>query len=87
MTDIVFVFEVHQPHRLRKNYFWENKLFKRLKKEDLFNYYFNNELGREIFERACKKCYFPSNQILLDLIDKHKREKKQVKISFSISGT
>ncbi|MEM3565851.1 MAG: DUF5752 family protein [Candidatus Bathyarchaeia archaeon] len=87
LTDIVFVFEVHQPHRLRKNYFWENKLFKRLEKVELFNYYFNHELDREIFERACKKCYFPSNQILLDLIDEHKREKKQVKVSFSVSGT
>lgn len=86
MTEIVFVFEVHQPHRLRKNYFWENKTFRRLRKEELFDYYFNHELDREIFERACKKCYFPSNQILLDLIDEHKREKKQVKVSFSISG-
>jgi len=87
LTDIVFIFEVHQPHRLRKNYFWENKLFKRLRKEKLSDYYFDHELDREIFQRACKKCYFPSNQILLDLIDKYKREKKQVKVSFSISGT
>ena len=86
MTDIVFVFEVHQPHRLRKNLFWENKVFKRVKKEELFNYYFDNEADREIFERAAKKCYFPSNQILLDLIDAHKKEKKQVKVSFSVSG-
>ncbi len=86
MTDIVFVFEVHQPHRLRKNYFWENKTFKRLKKEELFNYYFDHELDREIFDRACKKCYFPSNQILLSLIDEYKHEKKRVKVSFSISG-
>jgi len=86
LTEIVFVFEVHQPHRLRKNYFWENKTFRRLRKEELFDYYFNHEMDREIFERACKKCYFPSNQILLDLIDEHKREKKQVKVSFSISG-
>ena len=86
MTDIVFVFEVHQPHRLRKNLFWENKVFKRVKKEELFNYYFDNEVDRGIFERAAKKCYFPSNQILLDLIDAHKKEKKQVKVSFSVSG-
>jgi alpha-amylase len=86
LTDIVFIFEVHQPHRLKKDFFWENRLFKRLKKEEFFNYYFNHELDREIFERACKKCYFPSNQILLDLIDKHKRDKRQVKFSFSISG-
>ncbi len=86
MTDVVFVFEVHQPHRLRRNLFWEGKVFRRLKKEELFNYYFDNEVDREIFKRAARKCYFPSNQILLDLIDKHKHECKQVKVSFSISG-
>ena len=26
MTDVVFVFEVHQPHRLRRNMFWEGKI-------------------------------------------------------------
>jgi alpha-amylase len=80
------VFEVHQPHRLRKNLFWENKLFKRAKKEDLFNYYFDNELDREIFERAAKKCYFPSNQILLDVNDEHKKERCRPKFAFSLAG-
>ncbi|MFB3889060.1 MAG: glycoside hydrolase family 57 protein [Candidatus Bathyarchaeia archaeon] len=87
MTDIVFVFEVHQPHRLRKNLFWENKVFKRARKQELFDYYFDNEVDREIFQRAAKKCYLPSNQILLDAIDAHRREKRQVKVSFSVSGT
>jgi alpha-amylase len=86
MTDIVFVFEVHQPHRLRRNLFWEGKIFKRLLKEELFNYYFDNEADRDIFNRAARKCYFPSNQILLDLIDKYKHERKKVKVSFSVSG-
>jgi len=86
LTDIVFVFEVHQPHRLKKNFFWENNVFKRVKKKELFDYYFDNAVNGEVFKRASKKCYFPSNQILLDLIDKHKKEKKQVKVSFSISG-
>jgi len=86
LTDIVLVFEVHQPHRLKRDFFWENKIFKRAKKEDLFNNYFDNATNREVFERACRKCYLPSNQILLDLIDKHKGEKKQVKVSFSLSG-
>jgi alpha-amylase len=86
VTDIVFVFEVHQPHRLKRNLFWENKVFKRLKKEELFNYYFDNDVDREIFKRAGRKCYFPSNQILLDSIDEHKKEKRQVKVSFSVSG-
>jgi alpha-amylase len=82
----VFVFEVHQPFRVKKNFFWENRIFKRVKKKELFDYYFDRAVNREVFERTCKKCYFPSNQILLDLIDKYKHEKKQAKFSFSISG-
>jgi alpha-amylase len=86
MTDVVFVFEVHQPHRLRRNLFWEGKVFRRQTKEELFNYYFDTEVDREIFKRAARKCYFPSNQIILDVIDNHKRSRKQAKFSFSVSG-
>ncbi len=86
MTDIVFVFEVHQPHRLRKNLHWENQLFRRTTKDSLFDYYFDNEVDREIFQRAARKCYFPSNQILLEQIDARRKEKRPVKVSFSVSG-
>jgi len=86
LTDIMFVFEVHQPYRIGRKFFWENKFLKRVKKKELFNYYFDHVVNREVFERACKKCYFPSNQILQDLIDKHKKERKKVKVSFSVSG-
>ena len=86
MTDIVFVFEVHQPHRLKRSLFWEGKVFRRQAKEELFNYYFDNEVDREIFKRAARKCYYPSNQIILENIDKHKNSRKQVKFSFSLSG-
>ncbi|MEM2971287.1 MAG: DUF5752 family protein [Candidatus Bathyarchaeia archaeon] len=87
LTDIIFVFKVHQPFRLKKTFFWERNMFRRLKKEELFDFYFDEAKNREIFERACRKCYFPSNEILLELIDKFKRERKQFKVSFSISGT
>ncbi|HJW97816.1 MAG TPA: alpha-amylase, partial [Candidatus Bathyarchaeia archaeon] len=86
MTDIVLVFEVHQPHRIRKDFFWENKIFHHLKKEEFCEYYFDNAENKEIFDRASKKCYFPSNSILLDTIDRFKNEKKKVKVSFSLSG-
>ena len=36
--------------------------------------------------RAARKCYYPSNQILLDSIDRHKRDRSQAKFAFSISG-
>jgi alpha-amylase len=86
LTDIVFVFEVHQPIRLKKNFFWDHNMFRRLSKKEFYDFYFDRALDREIFERACRKCYFPSNAILLQLIDEFKGEKKKVKVSFSISG-
>lgn len=86
MTEVVFVFEVHQPVRLKKSFFWNRNMFRRLNKKDLYDFYFDKVVDREIFERACRKCYFPSNNILLQLIDEFKGEKKKVKVSFSISG-
>jgi alpha-amylase len=86
LTDVVFVFEVHQPHRLKRNLFWENKVFRRLSKAELFNYYFDRDVDREIFKRAARKCYFPSNRILLDVIDDYKTETRRVKVAFSVSG-
>jgi hypothetical protein len=56
-----------------------------VEKGKLLNHYFDHAVNRKVFDRTCKKCYFPSNQILLEEIDKHKREKKQVKVSFRIS--
>jgi alpha-amylase len=57
-----------------------------LKKAELFNFYFDHETDKEIFKRAAKKCYFPSNKIILDIIDEHKRNKRKAKFSFSLSG-
>jgi alpha-amylase len=87
LIDVVFIFEVHQPHRIKKGFFWERSMYRRLKKGELHDYYFDQAKDKEIFERACRKCYFPSNTILLQLIDKYKCEKKQVKVAFSLSGT
>lgn len=84
--DILLTFEVHQPFRLKKNLFWKNQLFKRLNKHDLFDYYFDDKANIEVFKRASKKCYYPTNQILLDLIDSYKKEKKPLKLAFSLSG-
>ena len=86
MTDVLLLFEVHQPHRIKKDFFWENRIFRHVKKEEFFDYYFDKTENRKIFERASRKCYFPSNNILLEQIDRYKKEKKKVKVSFSISG-
>jgi alpha-amylase len=82
----VFVLEVHQPYRLRQDFFWENRLFRHVSKADLLEHYFDVKVNREIFNRACAKCYFPSNQILLNAIDRHRKTKDKAKVSFSLSG-
>ena len=86
MTEVVLVFEVHQPLRLKKGFFWDRNMFRYISKQGLHDFYFDKTQDREIFERACRKCYLPSNNILLQLIDEFKGEKKKVKISFSVSG-
>ncbi|MEM5882558.1 MAG: alpha-amylase, partial [Candidatus Aenigmatarchaeota archaeon] len=79
MTSITLSFEVHQPIRLRnaplKN---SNNLFER---------YFNDDANRYFFNRISDKCYIKTNNIILDLIDSFKKEKKKFKVSFSLSGT
>jgi alpha-amylase len=86
LLDVLFIFKVHQPYRLRESFFWERNMFKRKTKAELFDFYFDNDKNKEIFDRAANKCYFPANAILSDLIDRFKRERKKVKVSFSISG-
>lgn len=80
------IFEVHQPFRIRGDFFWGRRAFRKLSAGELLDHYFDNDVNREIFQRASRKCYLPSNKILLDIIDSHKRGKKQVKVSFSLSG-
>ncbi len=78
MTSVCMYFEVHQPMRL--NHF------------SVFNigssgsplHYFDEKLNRQIFEKVAKKCYIPTNNLLLDLINKYDGK---FRISFSLTGT
>ena len=83
--DVVLTFEVHQPFRVRGDYFWERRMFQRLSMGELFDYYFDDVLDKAVFERVSRKCYLPANNIILNLIDEFKREKK-VKLAYSLSG-
>lgn len=46
--------------------------------------YFNSNLNQKIFNKVAKKCYLPTNNLLLDLIDQYDGK---FKISFSLTGT
>jgi alpha-amylase len=46
--------------------------------------YFDDRLNGKIFEKVAKKCYLPTNALLLDLI---RRYNGKFKVSFSLTGT
>ena len=79
MPSVCFYFEVHQPMRL--NRFSVFNIGK--KAPDVINY-FNNSLNKQIFEKVARKCYLPTNHLLLDLI---KEYNYNFKVSFSLTGT
>jgi alpha-amylase len=78
MTSICMYFEVHQPMRLNKFSVFN------IGKEDNRSEYFNRKLNEQIFTKVAKKCYLPTNNLLLELIRKHDGN---FNISFSLTGT
>ncbi|MBR9701111.1 polysaccharide deacetylase family protein [Candidatus Woesearchaeota archaeon] len=73
MVAICFYFQVHQPYRLR-NY----SVFDIGRKTD----YFDDNKNREVLRKVGRKCYLPTNNVLLDLIKHH----PEFKATFCISG-
>jgi alpha-amylase len=78
MTSICLYFEVHQPIRLNRFSVFNigNNNFPIL--------YFDEKLNKEIFKKVTKKCYLPTNNLLLDLVNKYDGK---FRISFSLTGT
>jgi len=74
MPSVCLYFHVHQPYRISKF--------------SVFNIgqnqsYFDEEKNKFYLERIARKCYLPTNKLLLSLIKKYKGK---FKISFSITG-
>jgi alpha-amylase len=71
---ICLYFEVHQPFRLKRYRFF-----------DLGHdhYYYDDYSNESILRKVAEKCYLPANNIILDLINKHKGK---FKVTFSLSG-
>ena len=78
MTSVCFYFEVHQP--LRLNRFSVFNIGNAQSSEQ----YFDSTLNQKIFEKVAHKCYVPTNNLLLNLIDQYDGE---FKVSFSLTGT
>ena len=71
-------FEVHQPIRLNKFSVFN------IGRENNRSEYFNRKLNEQIFTKVAKKCYLPTNNLLLELIRKYDGN---FRISFSLTGT
>ena len=72
---ICLYFHVHQPTRLRLYRFFD------IGKD---SHYYDDFANRTILRRVATKCYLPMNQLMLELIAKHKGK---FKIAYSISGS
>jgi alpha-amylase len=79
MPSICFYFEVHQPFRL--NHF---SVFNIGNTKDFYSTYFDQHLNQKIFEKVAKKCYLPTNNLILDLIRKYDGK---FRVSYSLTGT
>ncbi|MEW6329631.1 MAG: alpha-amylase, partial [Candidatus Micrarchaeota archaeon] len=78
MVSVCVYFQVHQPMRLRKF-----SVFESGEHASHYERYFNDSLNREIFLKVARKCYFPTNSLLLDLVKKYDGK---FKISYSLTG-
>jgi alpha-amylase len=75
MRSICFYFQVHQPFRLRQYRFFDI---------GVDSNYFDDYANRSIMRKVASKCYLPTNQVMLDLIN---QSNGKFKICYSISGT
>lgn len=82
MPDICLGFEAHQPLRIDKDFQADDER----DIDDLYELYFDNEWNKKILDRVTKKCYLPSNEIILENIDKFSGGNRNFKVAFSISG-
>ena len=47
---------------------------------------FDDKKNKEVLKKVAGKCYFPTNNIMLEQIDLYKSQKKKFKITYSLSG-
>jgi alpha-amylase len=73
MPSVCFYFQVHQPYRLAP--------FRVLDIGTPVSY-FDDAQNRAVCRKVAEKCYLPTNQVMLELLEQH----PEFKIAYSISG-
>jgi alpha-amylase len=77
MAAVCFYFQVHQPFRIKKYRFFDIG-----KDHDYFSSPSDDQNNQKILQKVAHKCYLPTNNLLLKLLDEY----PEFKISFSLSG-
>jgi len=85
MTDLSLCFEVHQPLRLNKSFFWRGSPLSEVV-PDLWDFYFDKAENKRIFERISDKCYLPANDVILESIKRFDDSERPFKVAYSFSG-
>ncbi|MGQ9468700.1 MAG: glycoside hydrolase family 57 protein [Nitrososphaerales archaeon] len=76
---------IHQPIRLNRAFPYERA--KRMAEgESLMDKYFDDKLNQEIFNKLLKKCYSPTLNTLLEMINSTEKSEKPFKLSLCLSG-
>ncbi|HII07803.1 MAG TPA: alpha-amylase [Methanotrichaceae archaeon] len=86
MKDVCLCFEVHQPLRLKKDFFWGGSPLKRIEPDQILDFYFDDPENRRIFDRVAEKCYIPTNDIIFEEIRRHLDSERPFKAAYSFSG-
>lgn len=74
MSSVCFYFQVHQPYRLK--YY----PFLHIGKD---SHYFDDRKNAEIIQKVARKCYLPTNETMLRLIDRFQGD---FRIAYAITG-
>ena len=85
MTLVSLSFEVHQPLRLKKNFFWDGSPLKEVVC-NLRDFYFDDSENRRIFERVSDKCYLPANKMISECIRRYEGSDRPFSVAYSFSG-
>ncbi|MBU0461321.1 MAG: glycoside hydrolase family 57 protein, partial [Nanoarchaeota archaeon] len=73
MVKVCFYFQVHQPIRMRHYSIFDIGNSKE---------YFDDRKNIEVLHKVARKCYLPTNRLMLELLEKH----PQFKVAYSFSG-
>src|SRR5579862_4637421 len=85
MTFLSLVLEIHQPIRLNRGFPLEH--LKRIAEgQSITGLYFDKKLNEEVFRKVATKCYYPTFNILRDLIEISGDWESPFKVTFGLSG-